>query len=99
MNIKNLLHRIRNRSSSQPEMTDEVTLKFLHVLEQFKEEELSCGEFYAVLDEFVETEIRGGSAHKLSPLIREHLDICSECCDEYEALLTVIEHTKEDEKN
>lgn len=98
MNIKKLLYQIRNSSSSQPQMTDEVTVKFLRVLEQFKEEELSCGEFYAVLDEFVETEIRGGSAHKLTPLIRDHLDICSECCDEYEALLAVIEHTKDDEK-
>jgi hypothetical protein len=26
----------------------------------------------------------------LMPLIREHLDICPECCEEYEALLNVL---------
>jgi hypothetical protein len=31
------------------------------------------------------------------PLIREHLDICSECCEEYEALLHVLEKTSKDE--
>jgi predicted anti-sigma-YlaC factor YlaD len=29
------------------------------------------------------------------PLIQEHLDMCPDCCDEYEALLTVLENTKE----
>jgi hypothetical protein len=32
------------------------------------------------------------------PLIREHLDICQECCDEYEALLDVVEKMGEEQK-
>jgi predicted anti-sigma-YlaC factor YlaD len=31
------------------------------------------------------------------PLIREHLDNCSECCEEYEALLDVVEKTDENQ--
>jgi flagellar biosynthesis component FlhA len=99
MNIRNLINRIRSRASAQPEMTDEAALKFLNVLENLHEEEISCGEIYTILDEFVEKEAKGRDAHKLAPLIREHLDMCSECCDEYEALLSVVENTKEDSKN
>jgi hypothetical protein len=29
------------------------------------------------------------------PLMREHLDICPECCEEYETLLHVVEVTEE----
>lgn len=96
MNLKNLFHRIRNQINPQPELTDEVVLKFLNILEQARRDDLSCTDIYARLDEFVETELQGVDADKISPLIHEHLDICSECCEEYEALLTVVEHTKEE---
>jgi UDP-N-acetylmuramyl tripeptide synthase len=100
MNIRNLLHRVRNQFNSQPELSDEVVLKFLNILEQVREEEMTCGDIYTKLDEFVENEVKGVGmdAEKLTPLIREHLDMCSECCDEYEALLSVVEHTREDEE-
>ena len=32
------------------------------------------------------------------PLVREHLDLCPECCEEYEALLDVLEKTSSDQK-
>ena len=98
MNLKNLFHRIRNQINPQPEPTDEVVLKFLNILEQARRDDLSCTDIYARLDEFVETELQGADVDKISPLLHEHLDICSECCEEYEALLTVVEHTK-DEKD
>ena len=41
-----------NQSSSQPEITDEVVLRFLKILEQVREEDLSCSDMYARLDEF-----------------------------------------------
>ena len=97
MNIRNFLNRIRNQFSSQPELPDEVVLKFLNILEEVRAEEMSCGDIYTRLDEFVENEVKGGDAERLTPLIREHLDMCSECCDEYEALLSVVEHTQEEE--
>jgi predicted anti-sigma-YlaC factor YlaD len=39
----------------------------------------------------VEKEVDGKDSSRLMPLLREHLDMCSDCCDEYEALLDVIE--------
>lgn len=98
MNIKNFIQRIQNTFNPKQdslELKDEVVLKFLHVLENAREEELSCTEMYARLDEFVENEVQSKDADKITPLIQEHLDMCPECCEEYEALLTVLEHTKE----
>ena len=97
MNIKSLFQRIRNKFNPQPELTDEVILKFLHVLEQARADDLSCTDMYARLDEFVDSELKGVDADKITPLIHEHLDMCSECCEEYEALLSVVENTKEQE--
>ncbi len=95
MNIKSLLQQIKNTFKPQSELRDEVVVKFLRVLENARREEMSCDEMYAHLDEFVEREVGSQDAQKIMPLIQEHIDMCSECCDEYEALLSVLEHTKE----
>jgi hypothetical protein len=99
MNIKNFIQRIQNTFTPRQEpleLKDEVVLKFLRVLEDVRAEELSCVEVYERLDEFVENEVQCKDAEKIVPLIHEHLDMCPECCEEYEALLTVLEHTKEE---
>ena len=95
MNIKNFFRSIQNPFKPQEKLQDEVVIKFLRILEKVRAEELSCGEMYARLDEFVETEVQSKDAGKITPLIREHLDMCPDCCEEYEALLTVLENTKE----
>lgn len=97
MNLKNFFQRIRNQFSPKPELTDDMVLKFLNVLEQARQDDLSCDDIYIRLDEFVETELKGVDPNLLSPLIHEHLDMCSECCEEYEALIDVVEHTKEEQ--
>jgi hypothetical protein len=86
-----------NPNTSKPEelLTDEVILKFLQVLENARAEEMSCSELFTQLDEFVEREVNSKDAEKIMPLVQEHLDLCSECSDEYEALLAVLENTKE----
>ena len=78
----------------QEHLQDEVVLKFLQVLENIQTEELSCAETFARLDEFVETEVKSHNADKIAPLIRDHLDMCPGCCEEYEALLAIVENTK-----
>ncbi|HRQ23261.1 MAG TPA: hypothetical protein PLF42_07510 [Anaerolineales bacterium] len=96
MNIKHLIQRIRSKLNPQPELTDDVVERFLKVLEQARAEELSCGEIHARLDEFVEKEVQTHDAAKIAPLIREHLDLCPDCCEEYEALLAVVENTRQE---
>ncbi len=95
MNIRNFFKHIQDSFKPQEKLKDEVVLKFLRVLEKARIEELSCDDTYARLDEFVETQVRSKDAEKIMPLIREHLDTCSDCCEEYETLLTVLENTRE----
>ena len=94
MNIKNFFQQIKNIFQPQAELQDEVIVKFLRILEDVRAEEMSCDDMFNRLDEFVEAEVRSQDAEKLMPLIREHLDMCHECDEEYEALLDVLENTK-----
>lgn len=96
MNIRKLIQRARNRLMPREELPNEAVLGFLRVLEDARKQELTCEEIYSKLDEYVECEMDCQDAARVMPLIREHLDICHECCEEYEALLDVIEHTKKD---
>ena len=95
MKTRNIFQHIRNIFKPQEEMRDEVILRFLTVLEKARADELSCDDLYTRLDEFVETQVKSKDAAKIMPLIREHLDMCPDCCEEYEALLTVLENTQE----
>lgn len=95
MKIKSFFQNLQPTFNPQEKLQDEVVLKFLRVLENLRAEELSCSEMYARLDEFVETEVKSKDVGKITPLIREHLDMCPDCCEEYEALLTILENTKE----
>lgn len=71
-------------------LSNEAVLEMLRVLENAREEDIPCGEIHLRLDEYVEREIDKKDAARLMPLIREHLDVCEECCEEYEALLDVL---------
>ncbi len=86
----------RDRQQEQPEYSDEVIAGFLRVLEEARVEDMPCSQVFARLDEYVESEVHGENVAKLMPLLREHLDLCPECCEEYEALLDVLEKSAKD---
>ena len=95
MSIKRFFQQIRNRINPSGNIQDEVVVRFLRILENVRKEDMSCDQMFIQLDEFVEHEVRSRDAARLMPLIQEHIDLCPECCDEYQALLTVLENTKE----
>jgi flagellar motor component MotA len=95
MNIKTFFQQIQNIfKPPQDELQEEAIVKFLRILEDIRAEDMSCDEMFHHMDEFVENKIQPHEAEKLIPLVREHLDMCAECDEEYEALLDVLEHTK-----
>ena len=96
MNIQELIQRVRNKLSPRDELSNEAVYGFLRVLEQVRQEELSCDEIFAKLDEYVELEVKKEDAAYIMPFIREHLDLCSECWDTYEALKNVTEKSGQD---
>ena len=94
MNIKDLIQRTRASLGLKTELPNEAVLGFLRVLETLPVEELSCDEIFDQLDEYVDREIGAHDAARVMPLIREHLDICPDCCEKYDALLHVVQEAE-----
>ncbi|MGE5464587.1 MAG: hypothetical protein ACM3PS_14600 [Syntrophothermus sp.] len=98
MNIPDIIKRIRHSLGLQKELPRETVLGIIRVLETMPVEEISCDDLYARLDEYVEREVSKKDAAQIMPVIREHLDLCPGCCEEYEALLDVLSKSpKEDQ--
>lgn len=76
------------------ELPDDVIRDFLQILESVRVQEMPCSEVFARLDEYVEHEVLDHEAAKLMPLLREHFDMCPDCCAEYEALLDALEQSQ-----
>jgi uncharacterized protein with von Willebrand factor type A (vWA) domain len=95
MNLRELIRSIRNKFDPSEHLSNDAVLGFLRVLETASDDDVSCSEFYDKLDEYVEREVNGEDAAELMPFVRDHIDLCPECCEEYEALLDVLEKTAE----
>lgn len=76
---------------------DERTITHLmQLIEHTQEEEYSCAETFALLDEYVELALRNDlEAETLMPLVRHHLDMCPECYERYEALMYILKMESE----
>lgn len=92
MNMKDLFQHIGGHfKRDRQELPDEVVEGFLRVLEEVRIDDMPCSEVFSRLDEYVEKEVGGEDAARLMPLLREHFDLCPDCCEEYETLLAVLE--------
>lgn len=98
MNIRAIIRKIKSSFNHQEELSNETVLKFLQVLESVQEEGTTCDEVYSKIDEYVENEVDKKDAVLLMPVVREHLDMCSDCCEEYEALLEILEKSSKEEE-
>ena len=76
------------------ELPDEVIRGFLRILESVRVQDMPCSEVFARLDEYVEHELHDHEAAQLMPLLKEHFEICRNCCAEYEALLGAMEQSQ-----
>ena len=85
-----LFEKIMNWIRPQKE-SSAMTVHLLQTLEMTKEEELSCGDAYSLLDQFVEIKTRGDDVEELMPMVKHHLDMCRDCFEEYEALMAALE--------
>ena len=65
------------QSGTGQELSDEVVRDFLRVLERVRIEEMPCSHVFELLDQYVDTQIRGEAAARLMPLLREHFDVKS----------------------
>jgi len=59
-------------------------------LKRTREEELNCNECLAHLAEFAELELNNVTIPEALLLVRQHLELCAECQEEYEVLLALL---------
>ncbi len=60
--------------------------KWLRNVYDTRDTEISCTECFELVSGFIEIEASGGDAAGKMPLVRQHLDQCKACRDEYETL-------------
>lgn len=102
MNLKEFINKLRSKlksneaqSGGQPPSarSQEVIKNMLRKIGQTQEIELTCGETFDLLDQYAEMVMNGEDVTQLMPLVKLHLDMCPDCRDEFEALLTVLQNT------
>ena len=67
----------------------------LREIAETREVEIGCDECFEQVDRFVEMELSGLNAARAMPLVQEHLEICGECREEFEALLLALRASEE----
>ncbi len=71
--------------------SEEVARKLLLQIARTQERELDCGEVFAVLDEYTEAIVAGHDVEEQFALVMQHLELCPDRLEEYEALLSVLQ--------
>ncbi|MCJ7695773.1 MAG: zf-HC2 domain-containing protein [Anaerolineaceae bacterium] len=77
-------------TTQNPQSQKIMLTKLMQMVDQTQEEEDSCDDVLQLLDEYAEMVSHGEDAEKMMPLIKHHLDMCPDCREEAEALLSVI---------
>ncbi len=85
--MKNIFNWFKGRfgGSSDPGMKN-----VLEMIAHTQDRELLCDEVHALIDQFAEMKTRGEDPTRLMPLVQQHLDMCPDCREEYEALLEAL---------
>lgn len=64
--------------------------KMLRMLAETCEVEINCEDCYSELDEFVDLILAGKSPDEVMPLVEQHLRICGDCKEEFQALIDAL---------
>jgi hypothetical protein len=78
-------------SDHPPRLDTEMLRGLVDMIFSTREDELSCDECFDLVDRFAELELTGKNAAEAMPLVRDHLDRCPCCHEEFEALLRALE--------
>ncbi len=73
-------------------LSKDLLKKMIRSVKNTKPDEIGCGECFDDLHKFAEMELAGKSPEEALPLVKEHLDRCGNCREEYEALLEAMKN-------
>ena len=75
-------------------LNKDVLQKIVSKIPVTHEGEIGCDDCFEQLHEFAELELMGKTPEAAMPLVKEHLDNCGECREEYQALLDALRELK-----
>ncbi len=64
----------------------------LRLIGHTEDAEINCEQCLALVAEFAEQQLRGRSVHEGLKAVEQHLSVCTECRDEYEALRRTLDN-------
>jgi hypothetical protein len=90
------LRRFFRRGAAPPAAVEadsrsDLARRMVGIIERTQPDECTCDETYALIDQFTEALKRGEDVSNLMPLVKRHLEICTDCMEEFEALLRVMQ--------
>jgi hypothetical protein len=75
-------------------LSKRILKSMIRAIQMTRDEEIGCDECFDKLNEYAEMELAGKSPEEAMPLVRDHLDKCTECHEEYVALLHALKGLK-----
>ena len=85
--MKKILLWLKKRFGAPPDPSMKVVLG---MISHTQEKELTCDEVHVLIDQFAEMHMRGEDPTHMLPLVQQHLDMCPDCREEYEALVEAL---------
>ncbi len=76
-------------------LTKDLLRKMIRAIKDTQPDEIGCDDCFEKLHEFAEMELAGKSPDEAMPLVKDHLDRCGNCREEYEALLEAMRGLEE----
>lgn len=65
--------------------------ELLRMLKLTKDTEATCGDCQNTMAEFAETQLEGKTIPESLNMIKDHLQLCGDCREEFEALLAALQ--------
>lgn len=87
------LNRAQSNGGPPSTQSQEVLKAMLYKIARTQEIELTCGEVFDLLDQYTEMVANGEDVAEIMPLVKQHLEMCPDCYEEFEALLRVLQNS------
>jgi hypothetical protein len=78
-------------------LDDAALVKLMRCLSMTEANACTCNEAFAMLDQYTELVASDEQAIQLMPLVKNHIDICPDCREEFETLLRIV-HAEQSEE-
>ncbi len=83
-------HALKHKFGTKAKLDLATLKKMVYGIIHTQTDEISCDECFEQLGQFAELVLAGKKASEAIPLVQNHLDRCSDCREEFEALLAAL---------